>query len=100
MTTKEHADVVRLPGEDPVVPPPSPPSRAHGLAIAAMGVSALVGVTALLLFITVTLTDDFRRYVIGVFLFSGVVFLASAASAVFSAARDTYRDSSSRTDDA
>ena len=100
MTTKERdADVVRLPGDPPEVPPPSAPGRAHGLAIAGMGISALVGVVALLTFITVTLTDDFRRYAIGVFMFSGLVFLACASSAVFSAARDTYRDASNRTDD-
>jgi uncharacterized membrane protein len=65
-----------------------------------MGISALVGVGALFTFVTVTMPDSVSRLVIGIFLGAGAVFLVCATSAVFAAARDTYRDSSSKTDDA
>ena len=90
-------NVVRLPGDGPppeTPPPPSAPGRLHGLAIAGMGISALVGVTAVLAFITVSWPQEASRYVVAVFLGAGVVFLACASTAVFSAARDTYRNGS------
>jgi hypothetical protein len=88
-------NVVRLPGEGPAPEPPprpSPPGRLHGIAIAIMGISAIVGVAGFMAFITITWPQDMSRYVIGVSLFAGIVFLASASIAVFSAARDTYRN--------
>lgn len=80
---------------DPV-PPPSPPGRMHGAAIAGMGISAIVGVTSMLLYITVTWPENIGRVVIGVCLFSGLAFLTFASTAVFSAARDTYRNEKDR----
>ena len=100
-TAPDVPNVVRLPGEGPPPEPPlapSPPGRLHGLAIAGMGLSALVGVAAVLAFITITWPADMSRYVVAVFLASGVVFLACASTAVFSAARDTYRNGGDRTD--
>lgn len=94
-------NVVRLPGEGPPPEPklvPTPPGRLHGLAIAGMGVSALVGVAAVLAFITISWPADMSRYVVAVFLISGVVFMTCASMAVFSAARDTYRNGGDRTD--
>ena len=88
-----------LPG-DPLppepAPPPSPPGRLHGAAIAGMGISAIVGVAAMLAFITITWPENLKRVVVGVCLFAGIAFLAFAAAAVFSAARDTYRNESDR----
>ena len=86
-------NVVPLPGERPAEapPPPTPPGRLHGAAIAGMGLSAIVGVAAMLAFITVTWPENFSRVLIGICLFSGLTFLACASTAVFSAARDTYR---------
>ena len=76
---------------EPVAPvPPSRPSRLHGLAIAGMATCAIVGIIAMLVFITVTWPDDTGRYVIGVFIGSGVGFMTCASLAVFSAARDTH----------
>lgn len=84
--------VVRLPAdyEPPPEPPPAPPGKLHGIFIGGMAVSALVGVAALFAFITVGWPDGVRRYIIGLFFFAGIAFLACASAAVFSAARDTY----------
>ena len=96
----DSRNVVPLPGDRPVIepPPPSPPGRIHGLAIAGMGISAIVGVAAMLAFITVTWPDSLSRVVIGVCLISGLAFLAFASTAVLSAARDTYRNDANRID--
>ena len=93
-------NVVPLPGDRPLVepPPPSPPGRIHGLAIAGMGISAIVGVAAMLAFITITWPNSVSRVVIAVCLFSGLAFLAFASTAVLTAARDTYRNSADRID--
>lgn len=95
----EADNVVPL-GNDPrppdPVPPPSPPGRMHGAAIAGMGISAIVGVASMLLYITVTWPENVGRVVIGVCLFSGLAFLTFASTAVFSAARDTYRNEKDR----
>ena len=96
------SNVVRLPGEGPPPETPrpvTPPGRLHGLAIAGMGISALVGVAAVLAFITVSWPPQTSRYVVAVFLGAGIVFLACASTAVFSAARDTYRNGSGSSDD-
>ena len=95
----ETDNVVPL-GNDPrppdPTPPPSPPGRIHGAAIAGMGISAIVGVASTLLYITVTWPDNIGRMVIGVCLVSGLAFLTFASTAVFSAARDTYRNEKDR----
>ena len=76
---------------EPVAPAPPPKqSRLHGLAIAGMAACALVGIVAMLAFITVTWPGDSGRYVIGVFIGSGIGFMTCASLAVFSAARDTH----------
>ena len=92
-------NVVKLPGDPPPpepVPPPTPPGRMHGAAIAGMGISAIVGVCAMLALITVNWTDSMSRIIVGICLLSGLAFLTFASSAVFSAARDTYRDEKDR----
>ena len=94
-------NVVRLPGDSPPPePPPRPsaPGRLHGAAIAGMGISAIIGVGAMLAFITVTWPADIARVVIGICLFSGLAFLTFASTAVFTAARDTYRNVGDRRD--
>lgn len=95
----EANNVVQLPGEplpaEPV-PPPSPPGRMHGAAIAGMGISALVGVAAMLAFITITWPANLSRVIVGVCLLAGLSFLAFASAAVFTAARDTYRNDKDR----
>ena len=92
-------NVVKLPGDPPPpdpVPPPTPPGKLHGAAIAGMGISAIVGVFAMLAFITVTWPENLARIIIGICLLSGLAFLAFASSAVLSAARDTYRNEEDR----
>ena len=81
-------EVVRNAREEP--PPPRPPSRLHGLTIAGMALCALVGIVAMFAFITIRWPGDTSRYVITVFVASGVGFLACASAAIFTAARDTY----------
>ena len=92
-------NVVKLPGDPPPpepVPPPTPHGKLHGAAIAGMGISALVGVCAMMAFITVTWPESMARVIIGICLLSGLAFLAFASSAVLSAARDTYRNEKDR----
>ena len=94
-------NIVPLPGEPPPPEPsipPAPPGRLHGLAIAGMGISAIVGVMGMLAFITVTWPANVARVVIGICLFSGLAFLTFASAAVFTAARDTYRSEGARKD--
>jgi hypothetical protein len=62
----------------------------HGAAMIAMAVFAIVGFLAMFAFITVGWPGRSGRYVITVVFLAGVGFLASAAIAVFAAARDTY----------
>ena len=98
----DSENVVSLPADHVAPanpPPPSPPGRLHGLAIAGMGISAIVGVTAMLAFITVTWPESLSRVVIGICLISGLMFLAFASMAVFTAARDTYRNADHRQTD-
>jgi hypothetical protein len=93
MKAADTENVIKLPSEPlPPEPPPSPPGRMHGAAIAGMGISAIIGVAAMLAFITITWPERLSRVVVGVCLLSGLAFLAFASIAVFSAARDTYRD--------
>ena len=89
-------NVVRLPADPPPEPPVTPPGRMHGLSIAGMGISAIIGVTAMVAFITVTWPENIARIVVGICLFSGLAFMTFAATAVFSAARDTYRNETNK----
>lgn len=57
-----------------------------------MGASAIIGVIAMVAFITITWPHNIGRVVIGICLFSGLAFLTFASAAVFTAARDTYRN--------
>ncbi len=60
-------NVVDLPGATGIPePPPSPPGRIHGIAIAGMGVSAIVGVLTMVAFITVTWPASIARVVIAI----------------------------------
>jgi hypothetical protein len=84
-------NVVPLPGgPQPPRRPATPPGRAHGLATLGMALSAVVGILAALLFITVGWPGESGRYVIGVVVFSVLGFFLSASIAIFAAARDTY----------
>jgi len=67
-----------------------PTSRLHGAAIVGLALFALIGIGAMLAFITISWPDNTSRYALGVFMFSVVGFLTCASLAVFSAARDTY----------
>jgi hypothetical protein len=93
-----YAEVIRIdPAPSPVTPSPAleahartRASRAHGLAIFGMALSALAGTLALLAFITVRWPGDTARHVKVVFVLSGVAFMACAALAVFFAMRETH----------
>lgn len=65
-------------------------ARLHHVATLAMAFSALVGIVAMLLFITVAWPGASGRYVAAALIGSGVAFVASASIAVLSAARETY----------
>ncbi|HET7481972.1 MAG TPA: hypothetical protein VFK89_03855 [Actinomycetota bacterium] len=98
-TDDRDAEVVVLPGDPPEPTPPSPPGRAHGFSIAGMAASALVGMAAILAYVTVNWTPGAGHVVVGIFLVAGLTFLVCASLAVFTAARDTYRDPSGRASD-
>ena len=85
-------NIVRLPGEapSPIAEQVTPPSRLHGLSIAGMAGCALVGIIAMLAFITVNWSAGAGRVVVATFVLSGIGFLACASTAVLTAARDTY----------
>ena len=92
---EENSKVVPL-GKDPAPEPeipPSPPGRLHGMAIAGMALSALVAIVAGFLFIAVGWPGDMGRVVVSVGFLAALSFLAFAAAAVFTAARDTYAHS-------
>ncbi len=92
MTTRGEPNVVRLPNEPVREPEPEPsrPGRLHGLSIAGMAVFALIGIAAMITFITVRWPQGTGRYVVMVFVVSGLGFITCASTAVLSAARDTY----------
>lgn len=83
---------MRLPGEHVAPAPPRHRSlgRMHSIATAGMALSAVVGVLAMLTFITVGWPGRSGRYVVGVAVVAALVFVTSASIAVFAAARDTY----------
>jgi len=68
----------------------SSPGRLNGLAITGMALCALIGILAMLAFITVRWPQETGRYPVSVFIGAGIGFLACASAAVFTAARDTY----------
>lgn len=76
-------------------PPAEPPPRVrhsalYSMSLAGMALAALVGIGSMMTFIAVRWPGDTGRYVVGVFLVAIVVFLVSAATALFTAARETY----------
>ena len=91
----EDGRVVRLPDEvtegavEPPVPP-TPPGRMHGMAIAGMALSALLGVVALLGLVTVSWPESLARLITTLIIGAGVLFITCASAAVLTAARDTY----------
>jgi hypothetical protein len=88
----EEEKVVVLPGS-PTAEAPKPRAHMnplHTLATTGMAVSALIGIGALLTFISVGWPGNARRYVIAVLVLAAVAFLACASIAVFVAARETY----------
>ena len=91
---EEHENNVVPLGRAPEIPKEveqlQPQPRLHRIAIGGMAGFALLGILAMLAFITVAWPGESGRYVIAVFIFSGVGFLACASTAVFSAARETY----------
>lgn len=93
MSQKHDPKKVTPLGVEPPAEPPAPvtpPGRLHGLAITGMALSALVGIGSMFLFVSVGWPDDTGRYVIAIFFFSAISFIACASAAVFTAARDTY----------
>jgi hypothetical protein len=90
-----YAEVIRM-DPVPVVPGPADPvartktSRAHGVAIFGMALSALIGTLALLAFITIRWPGGMGEYLKVVFVLSGAAFMVSSSMAVFFAMRDTH----------
>ena len=84
-------------------PEPEPPRAKHSalysLALVGMALGALVGIGAMMTFVAVRWPDGTGKYVVAVFLGALVVFLASAAIAVFTAARETYASPHGGSDD-
>jgi hypothetical protein len=68
------------------------------MAIAGMAICALIGIGAMLLFVTVGWPGNIGRYPITVFIVSVIGFLACASIAVLAAARDTYPQAKRRRD--
>ena len=99
MTSDETEKVVALPQQGPTEPetPPTPPGRLHGLSIAGMAVSALIGIVALFAYITINWPGNAGRYLVFAFVASGIGFLTCASTAVLTAARDTYGSDRSAT---
>ncbi|MDQ3981115.1 MAG: hypothetical protein M3271_00365 [Actinomycetota bacterium] len=75
--------------EDPP-PPPRRRSTLHALAVSGMSISALAGICVLFLSIGIGLPAGGRRAAVAIVVGAGVIFLACASTAVFTAARDTY----------
>ena len=90
--------VVRLSADPAPEPPPTPPTRMHGLAIGGMALCALLGIVSMLALITVNWPGQTGRFIVGTFVLAGVGFLACASAAVLTAARDTYPRSNTDAD--
>ena len=91
-TGPRSADVVPLPGAQPL-PEPQPPTRTrglHGLATSALAICAFIGIGLTFALITVNWTPEARRVVIVILVLTTVAFMASAMTAVFAGARATY----------
>ncbi|HEY7875583.1 MAG TPA: hypothetical protein VIG64_10735 [Actinomycetota bacterium] len=88
------AEVVAGHGQAPA--PSGPTSRLHGLAITGLGVCALLGIGAMLAFVTVRWEGSTGRFFVALFILAAIGFLACASAAVFTAARDTYAQSPAR----
>jgi hypothetical protein len=92
--------VVHLPGDvrPPSAPPPSRPGRLLGIATALMAVFAVVGVAAILAFLTIGWPGRTGRYVIAIGVSAALGFLTCGAIAIVAAARDTYARTDGRRD--
>lgn len=80
-------------GVEPAPEPPRPAtqhSTLHTLAVTGMSLSALLGICVLFLSIGIGLPEGGRRVAIAIVVGAGVLFLACASTAVFTAARETY----------
>lgn len=88
--THEAGNVARIGFPDEPEAPGTPHRGLHGLAVAGMAVSALVGCVSVIALATVSWPEDTSRYVIGTLVLSALGFLIFASTAVFSAARETY----------
>lgn len=89
----EPGTVTPLRDPQPVVneePPPSPARGLHALAISGMALFAIAGIVLVLALITVNWTDASRRAITTIVVLIGVGFVASAATAVFAAAREAH----------
>lgn len=89
----DAATVTPLRDPQPVLneePPPSPARGLHALAIGGMALCAITGIVLVLALITVNWTDASRRAITTVVVLVGVGFVASAATAVFAAARESH----------
>lgn len=86
-------EVVELPGTSvpPEAPPPLPPGRLHGVAIGGAALFGILFLVSVIAFITVGWPDDTGRWVKTVIVGSIMGFIVSCVTAIFAAARDTYR---------
>ena len=92
-TADESGSVTRLPTAQPDSEPipPSPARGVHAVATGTMALCAVVGIALTLLLVTVNWTPYSRRIVVVALVGVTVLFVASAAIAVFAGARATYR---------
>ena len=91
---EDISTVISLREEIPaaVLEPANPPavhSRLYQTGVTGMAVSALIGIAAVLAFITVGWPTGPRRAVVALLVMAAIGFLAFATSAVFAAARET-----------
>ena len=86
------ADVTRLPTAqpDPTPPEPTPLRGLHAVATGSMALFATVGIFLTFLLVTVNWTDYSRRLVVTILVLTTVLFVASAATAVFAGARAAH----------